>query len=151
MDTASLIIGLVLTLVCAVPLIYIANNQAKNKKKIKDIFNHISQGKYNFSEKETHYKKIFALDKINKGFLFVDLNRETDRSTFIDLSKISSLKIENIEQGEFAQIKYLFKDQSGSLSSVVLYDLQNDNLGKAYWSENEQVAKKWQSAIESSI
>lgn len=151
MDTASLIIGLVLTLVCAVPLIYIANNQAKNRKKIKDIFSHFSQGKYTFSEKETHYKKIFALDKTNKGFLFVDLNRETDRATFIDLSKISSLKIENIEQGEFAQIKYLFKAQSGSLSSVVLYDLQNDKLGKAYWLENEQVAKKWQSAIENSI
>lgn len=153
MDNASLIIGLVLTLICALPLIYIANNQAKNRKKIKEIFNSFSQGKYNFSERETHYKKIFALDKTNKGFLFVDLNKEKDRAFFIDLSDVNSCKVEEIATGnDDSQITFQFKHKSGKANTeIVLYDLKTDKLGKAYWLENEQVAKKWQTAIQDNI
>lgn len=153
MDNASLIIGLVLTLICALPIIYIANNQAKNRKKIKEIFSSFSQGKYNFSERETHYKKIYALDKNNKGFLFIDLNKENDRASFVDLSDVSSCKYEEIVAGtDDSQIALQFKYKSGKPNSeVVLYDLKTDKLGKAYWQENEQFAKKWQDAIQDSI
>jgi len=153
MDNASLIIGLVLTLICALPIIYIANNQAKNRKKIKEIFNSFSQGKYNFSERETHYKKIYALDRANKGFLFIDLNKEKDRASFVDLSDVSSCKYEEISAGnDDSQITLQFKYKSGKLNSdVVLYDLKTDKLGKAYWLENEQFARKWQGAIQDSI
>lgn len=153
MDNASLIIGLVLTLICALPLIYIANNQAKNRKKIKEIFNSFSQGKYNFSERETHYKKIYALDKANKGFLFIDLNKEKDRASFIDLNDVSSCKYEELASGnEDSQITLQFKFKSGNPNSeIVLYDLKTDKLGKAYWIENEQFARKWQGAIQDSI
>lgn len=153
MDNASLIIGLVLTLICALPLIYIANNQAKNRKKIKEIFNSFSQGKYNFSERETHYKKIYALDKTNKGFLFIDLNNEKNRASFIDLNDVNSCKTKEISTGnDDSKIVFQFKYKSGKANSeIVLYDLQNDKLGKAYWQENEQCAKKWQDAIQDSI
>ena len=152
MDNASLIIGLVLTLICALPIIYIANNQAKNRKKIKEIFSSFSQGKYNFSERETHYKKIYALDKTNKGFLFIDLNKENDRASFVDLSDVSSCKYEEITAGNDDQITLQFKYKSGKPNSeVVLYDLKTDKLGKAYWQENEQFARKWQSTIQDNI
>jgi len=153
MDNASLIIGLVLTLICALPIIYIASNQAKNRKKIKEIFNSFSQGKYNFSERETHYKKIYALDKTNKGFLFIDLNKESDRASFIDLSDVSSCKYEEVIAGnDDSKITLQFKYTSGKPNSeVVLYDLKTDKLGKAYWQENEQFAKKWQATIQDSI
>lgn len=152
MDNASLIIGLVLTLICALPIIYIANNQAKNRKKIKEIFSSFSQGKYNFSEREKHYKKIYALDKTNKGFLFIDLNKENDRASFIDLSDVSSCKYEEIVAGTDDKITLQFKYKSGKPNSeVVLYDLKTDKLGKAYWQENEQFARKWQDAIQDSI
>lgn len=152
MDNASLIIGLVLTLICALPIIYIANNQAKNRKKIKEIFNSFSQGKYNFSERETHYKKIYAMDKTNKGFLFIDLNKEKDRVAFVDLSDVSSCKYEEIVAENEDQITLQFKYKSGKPNSeVVLYDLKTDKLGKAYWEENEQFARKWQGSIQDSI
>ena len=152
MDNASLIIGLVLTLICALPIIYIANNQAKNRKKIKEIFSSFSQGKYNFSERETHYKKIYALDKTNKGFLFIDLNKENDRASFVDLSDVNSCKYEEIVAGNDDQITLQFKYKSGKPNSeVVLYDLKTDKLGKAYWQENEQFARKWQSTIQDNI
>lgn len=152
MDNASLIIGLVLTLICALPIIYIANNQAENRKKIKEIFNSFSQGKYNFSERETHYKKIYALDKTNKGFLFIDLNKEKDRASFVDLSDVSSCKYEENVAGNDDQITLQFKYNSGKPNTeVVLYDLKTDKLGKAYWQENEQFARKWQDVIQDSI
>jgi len=153
MDNASLIIGLVLTLICALPIIYIANNQAKNRKKIKEIFNSFSQGKYNFSERETHYKKIYTLDKTNKGFLFIDLNKEKDRASFVDLSDVSSCKYEEITVGnDDSKITLQFKYKSGKPNSeVVLYDLKTDKLGKAYWQENEQFARKWEDTIQDSI
>ncbi|OJX53622.1 MAG: hypothetical protein BGO88_06455 [Flavobacterium sp. 38-13] len=152
MDTASLIIGLVLTLICAVPLIYIANNQAKNKKKVTEIFNHFRQGKYDFSTKETHYKKIYSLDKTNKGFLFIDLNKENDRASFVDLSEVNSCRIEETSSGNNDdKIIFTFKLKNGNTTTIVLYDLETDKLGKAYWQENEQIAKKWQLIVENTI
>lgn len=151
MDTASLIIGLVLTLVCALPLLYIAKNQAKNKRKVKEIFDHFRQGKYDFSTRETHYKKIYALDEINKGFLFIDLNKENDRASFVDLNEVSSCKMEETSSGNDDKILFTFKLKNGNTTTVVLYDLENDKLGKAYWQENEMIAKKWQSIIEKNI
>lgn len=153
MDSASLTIGLVLTLICALPLLYIAKNQAKNKNKIKEIFSHFSQGKYNFSTRETHYKKIYALDKENKGFLFIDMEKENNKVAFVDLSDVSSCKMEEVATGnDNSKIIFSFKHKSGKANSeVVLYDLENDKLGKAYWLENEQIAKKWQLILEKNI
>jgi len=151
MDTASLTIGLVLTLVCVLPLLYIANSQAKNKKKIKEIFDHFRQGKYDFSTRETHYKKIYALDEANKGFLFIDLNKENDRASFVDLQEATSCRVEETSTGNDDKILFTFKLKNGNTNSVVLYDLENDKLGKAYWQENEMIAKKWQSIIENNI
>ena len=37
------------------------------------------------------------------------------------------------------------------IKEIILYDLAIDKLGNAYWIENEQVARKWQSVIEDSI
>jgi len=151
MDNASLFIGLALTLVCALPLIYIANKQAKNRKKIKEIFNSFSQGKYNFSTKETHYKKIYAIDKEKKAFLFVDLDKENDRTNFVDLNEISSCKVEEISAGGSSRIVMIFKAGTKEIKEIVLYDLATDRLGNAYWLENEQFARKWQTIIEDNI
>lgn len=151
MDNASLIIGLVLTLVCALPLLYIASKQAKNKKKIKEIFNSFGQGKYNFSLKETHYKKIYAIDKEKKGFLFVDLDKENDRANFIDLNEVTSCNVEELSTAENSKITMVFKAGTKEVQEITLYDLATDKLGKAYWIENKQFAKKWQTVIEDSI
>lgn len=151
MDNASLFIGLALTLVCALPLLYIANKQAKNRKKIKEIFNSFSQGKYNFSTKETHYKKIYAIDKEKKAFLFVDLDKENDRTNFVDLNEISSCKVEEISAGGSSRILITFKAGVKEIQEIVLYDLATDKLGNAYWLENEQFARKWQTIIEDNI
>lgn len=151
MDNASLMIGLALTLVCALPLFYIINKQAQNRKKVKEIFNSFGQGKYNFLTKETHYKKIYAIDKDKKGFLFIDLDKENDRANFVDLNEVTSCKVDEISAGENSRIVMSFKAGAKEVKEIILYDLATDKLGNAYWLENEQFARKWQTVIEDSI
>ena len=127
------------------------NKQAKNKKKVNEIFKSFGQGKYNFSTKETHYKKIYALDKDKKGFLFVDLDKENDRANFVDLNEVTSCKVDEISAGGSSRIVMNFKAGAKEIKEIILYDLATDKLGNAYWIENEQVARKWQSVIEDSI
>lgn len=151
MDTSSLIIGLVLTLVCAIPLIYIAKNQTKTRNKIKEIFKRYGQGKFNFTTKETHYKKLYALDEKKKGFLFIDLNDNNTEGFFVDLNEITSCKVDEISAGENSRIIMTFKSGTKEIMEIILYDLATDKLGNAYWIENEQVARKWQLLIENNI
>ena len=151
MDKASLIIGLVLTLVCALPLFYIVNKQSQNRKKVNEIFHSFGEGKYNFATNETHYKKIYALDKDNKAFLFLDLDKETDRTHFVDLNEMTSCKVEEISAGRNSRIVMTFKAGAKQTKEIILYDLATDKLGKAYWLENEKFAKKWQTLIEDCI
>ena len=147
MDTSSLIIGLVLILICAFPIIYIAKSQGKTKNKIKDIFNKFHQGKFSFKTKELHFKKLFALDEQNKGFLFANLDTENDESYFVDLNGITSCKVEEITSGSDSKIIMSFKGTKDALE-IILYDLQSDKLGNVYWPGNEQISKKWQKLIE---
>lgn len=147
MDTSSLIIGLVLILICAFPIIYIAKAQGKTKNKIKDIFNKFHQGKFSFKTKELHFKKLFALDEQNKGFLFANLDTENDESYFVDLNGITSCKVEEITAGSNSKIIMSFKGTKDA-QEIVLYDLQSDKLGNVYWPGNEQISKKWQKLIE---
>lgn len=147
MDTSSLIIGLVLILICAFPIIYIAKAQGKTKNKIKDIFNKFHQGKFSFKTKELHFKKLFALDEQNKGFLFANLDTENDESYFVDLNGITSCKVEEITAGSNSKIIMSFKGTKDT-QEIVLYDLQSDKLGNVYWPGNEQISKKWQKLIE---
>ena len=148
MDTSSLIIGLVLTLVCALPIIYIAKAQGKTKNKIKEIFSRYHQGKFIFTTKETHFKKIFALDEQNKGFLFVNLDADHDDTHFVDLNDVTSCRIEQVNIGSNSKIIMHFKSGTKENKEVVLYDLESDKLGNVYWPGNEQIAKKWQKLIE---
>lgn len=148
MDTSSLIIGLVLILICAFPIIYIAKAQGKTKNKIKDIFKKFHQGKFNFKTKELHFKKLFALDEQNKGFLFANLDTENDESYFVDLNGITSCKVEEITTGSDSKIIMSFKSGAKDVQEIVLYDLQKDKLGNVYWPGNEEISKKWKNLIE---
>ena len=146
MDTASLIIGLVMTFVCALPLIYIARSKAKIKKKIKHILETFSLGKFNFKTREMHFKKLYALDEENKGFLFTDLDKEETGTSFIALNEFNSSKIEEVETGTNSKIILYFISSSKN-KEIVLYD-SDDKTGNAYWLENLQIAKKWQTQIQ---
>lgn len=146
MDTSSLIIGLVMTLVCALPLIYIARTQGKTKKKIKQILESFSQGKYNFKTKEVHFKKLYALDEHNKGFLFTDLDKENREVHFIDLTDFNTCRIQETTTGNHSAIILYFTGVKEK-KEITLYD-SIDTSAIAYWAQNEQIAKKWQSLIE---
>lgn len=75
MDTSVTIIGLVLTLIIAIPIFYSIRYSSLNKTKIKSIKQKFSQNnRFNFELMETQNKKVLALDQKNKGFLLMDFN-----------------------------------------------------------------------------
>ncbi len=57
---------------------------------------------------------------------------------------MNSCTIEETAKDGEEKISFLFKLKAGKADArIVLYDLGSDKLGKAYWEENEQIAKKW--------
>lgn len=151
MDTSSLLIGLVLILICALPIIYIINTQNKNKKKKSEIFKMYGQGKYKFKTVENHYRKLYALDTQNKGFLFADLDQPNTEASFIDLTKVNSCRAEETTIGTDARISLHFKSPQRDDEDIILYDSGKDKLGHSYWNENIIIAKKWQQLLEDNI
>jgi len=151
MDTSSLLIGIALILLCALPVLYIINNQQKNKKKKARIFRIYRQDKYNFQTVENHYRKLYALDEQNKGFLFADLDQPESEATFIDLTKVNTARVEETTYGTDARISIHFKSSQKEGEDIVLYDSGKDKLGHAYWNENVIIAQKWQQILQDSI
>lgn len=151
MDTSSLVIGLALLLLCALPIIYIINNQQKNKKKKARIFKMYGQGKYEFSTIENHYRKLYAFDEAQKAFLFADLDQPESEASFIDLTKVTACRAEETTIGTDARISLHFKSSQKEDEEVALYDSGKDKLGHAYWNENVIIATKWQQILQDSI
>lgn len=151
MDTSSLLIGLTLIILCTLPIIYILNNQQKNKKKKAQIFSMYGQGKYNFKTVENHYRKLYAIDEAQKAFLFADLDQPESEATLIDLTKVSTCCAEQTTIGTDAKISLHFKSSQREDEDIVLYDSAKDKLGHAYWNENIIIAKKWQQILQDNI
>ena len=89
MDTAVTIIGLVITILIAIPLYFVIRGNNTDKKKIKAIqalYN--PENTFDFEETEKQNKKVFSIDKKNKALLFIDFNPKETISKFIDLNQI---------------------------------------------------------------
>ena len=89
MDTAVTIIGLVITILIAIPLYFVIRGNNTDKKKIKAIqalYN--PENTFDFEETEKQNKKVFSIDKKNKALLFIDFNPKETLSKFIDLNQI---------------------------------------------------------------
>jgi hypothetical protein len=94
MDTSVNIIGLIILILIGIPLSFAFRSNVINKKKIKAIKKQYSQNeRLNFELTEAQNKKVLALDKKNKGFLFMDFNSEKDSVYFVNLNDTNSCKI----------------------------------------------------------
>ena len=94
MDTSVTIIGLVLTLIIAAPILYNIRSTSLNKSKInaiKDKFSHNNH--FKFETTETLNKKVLAIDEKNKGFLLMDFNSNSENHSFINLNHVQSCKL----------------------------------------------------------
>ena len=156
MDTSITIIGLVLSFLIVIPILYSIRTNSLNKSKITAIKNQYSQnGHFNFDETETLNKKVLAMDAKNKGFLIMDFNPKSESNTFINLNDVQSCKLAVAKDNKNdttnqIDLEFHYKE-SKKTESVPFYKIENDQMGQVCLYEDHQLAKKWKTLIDSCI
>jgi hypothetical protein len=156
MDTSVTIIGLVLTLVIAIPFFYSVRSSSVNKSKIKSIKDQFSQnGHFNFEITESLNKKVLALDEKNKGFLLMDFNSTPEIVSFVNLNEILASKLIVTTENKTnttnkIELEFTYKENKKA-ASALFYKIENDQLGQVRLHEDHQLAKKWKDKIDNCI
>lgn len=156
MDTSVTIIGLILTLIIAIPLFYSMRSTSINKAKIKAIKNKFSQNNhFNFELTATQNKKVLALDEKNKGFLLIDFNAKEEVVSFVDLNTVQSCKLIPTTENNtdtILKIEFEFQYKDGKKTEFIpFYKIENDQIGQVCLYEDHQLAKKWTKMIQNCI
>jgi len=153
MDTAVTIIGLAITLLIGIPLFYMFRSHAANNSKIKAIF--ARYGNFNFTETDQQNKKVLALDKKNKGFVFIDFNSVPETVHFVNLNDVNSVKTISTTEGNtntIVKIEFEFQHkQNQKKENVPFYSIENDQIGQVYLYQDQQLSKKWEKLLANAI
>lgn len=154
MDTAVTIIGLVITILIAIPLYFVIRGNNTDKKKIKAIqalYN--PENTFDFEETEKQNKKVFSIDKKNKALLFIDFNPKETLSKFIDLNQIVGchlLYTTDIKTNKTVKIEFeLLYKRINHKEVFTVYDAKFDPMNQVCLFEDEKLAKNWRQKINS--
>ena len=154
MDTAVTIIGLVITILIAIPLYFVIRGNNIDKKKIKAIqvlYN--PENTFDFEETEKQNKKVFSIDKKNKAFLFIDFNPKETLSKFIDLNQIVGchlLYTTDVKTNKTVKIEFeLLYKRINHKEVFTVYDAKFDPMNQVCLFEDEKLAKNWRQKINS--
>ena len=154
MDTAVTIIGLVITILIAIPLYFVIRGNNTDKKKIKAIqalYN--PENTFDFEETEKQYKKVFSIDKKNKALLFIDFNPKETLSKFIDLNQIVGchlLYTTDVKTNKTVKIEFeLLYKRINHKEVFTVYDAKFDPMNQVCLFEDEKLAKNWRQKINS--
>ena len=154
MDTAVTIIGLVITILIAIPLYFVIRGNNTDKKKIKAIqalYN--PENTFDFEETEKQNKKVFAIDKKNKALLFIDFNPKETLSKFIDLNQIVGchlLYTTDVKTNKTVKIEFeLLYKRINHKEVFTVYDAKFDPMNQVCLFEDEKLAKNWRQKINS--
>ena len=156
MDTSITIIGVVLTLIIAAPILYNIRSNSLNKSKINAIKDQFSQNNhFKFEIADTLNKKVLAIDEKNKGFLFMDFNSNSENHSFINLNEVNSCKLvltteNNSDTTNKIAVEFNYKENKKT-ESVPFYKIENDQMGQICLHEDHQLAKKWKAIFDSHI
>ena len=154
MDTAVTIIGLVITILIAIPLYFVIRGNNTDKKKIKAIqalYN--PENTFDFEETEKQNKKVFSIDKKNKALLFIDFNPKETLSKFIDLNQIVGchlLYTTDVKTNKTVKIEFeLLYKRINHKEVFTVYDAKFDPMNQVCLFEDEKLAKNWRQKIDS--
>lgn len=154
MDTAVTIIGLVITILIAIPLYFVIRGNNTDKKKIKAIqalYN--PENTFDFEETEKQNKKVFSIDKKNKALLFIDFNPKETLSKFIDLNQIVGchlLYTTDVKTNKTVKIEFeLLYKRINHKEVFTVYDAKFDPMNQVCIFEDEKLAKNWRQKINS--
>lgn len=155
MNITVSIIGLVITLIVAIPVYFSMHSQDKNKKKIQKIIDSYSQGNsFRFSLTQTQNKKTLALDETNKKLLLIDLNTPEEHVYFVDLAEVKNCKLvtktSNNRDETIVKIDFVFQNKESQKQDFTFpfYTIENDKIGQVCLYEDQQLAKKWQQSLQ---
>jgi hypothetical protein len=156
MDTSVTIIGLVITLLIAIPLYFIFKSNAIQKKRILSIQAiHNPKNKYNFAITENQNKKVYSIDTLNQAFLFMDFHPKEPFSKLIELNTISSCEIKYIKDVANDLTKkielYFISSTSNIKESITVYNAEYDLINQICEHEDGQLAKKWKKIIDNCL
>ena len=154
MDTAVTIIGLLITILIAIPLYFVIRGNNTDKKKIKAIqalYN--PENTFDFEETEKQNKKVFSIDKKNKALLFIDFNPKETLSKFIDLNQIVGchlLYTTDVKTNKTVKIEFeLLYKRINHKEVFTVYDAKFDPMNQVCLFEDEKLAKNWRQKINS--
>ena len=154
MDTAVTIIGLVITILIAIPLYFVIRGNNTDKKKIKAIqalYN--PENTFDFEETEKQNKKVFSIDKKNKALLFIDFNPKETLSKFIDLNQIVGchlLYTTDVKTNKTVKIEFeLLYKRINHKEVFTVYDAKFDPMNQVCLFEDDKLAKNWRQKINS--
>ena len=154
MDTAVTIIGLVITILIAIPLYFVIRGNNTDKKKIKAIqalYN--PENTFDFEETEKQNKKVFSIDKKNKALLFIDFNPKETLSKFIDLNQIVGghlLYTTDVKTNKTVKIEFeLLYKRINHKEVFTVYDAKFEPMNQVCLFEDEKLAKNWRQKINS--
>ena len=154
MDTAVTIIGLVITILIAIPLYFVIRGNNTDKKKIKAIqalYN--PENTFDFEETEKQNKKVFSIDKKNKALLFIDFKPKETISKFIDLNQIVGchlLYTTDVKTNKTVKIEFeLLYKRINHKEVFTVYDAKFDPMNQVCLFEDEKLAKNWRQKINS--
>lgn len=156
MDTSVTIIGLIITILIAIPLALVFRSNITNKAKIKEIKKQHSQNNhYNFDASETQNKKILSLDPKNKGFLFIDFSYKKETAYFVDLESILLCNLQVTTQSKLGtiskiEIEFVYKNTMKK-EMIPIYNIENHFLDYNCLFEDHKLAKKWVDIINENI
>lgn len=157
MDTSVTLIGLAITLLIGIPLVLVLRSNISNKKKIKEIKNQYSQnGHYDFEETETSNKKIIAIDKKNKGLLFMDFSyKGKETNYFVDLKDIvlcNTLVIKEKDSRTITKIEIeLIHKDTMKKEMIPIYNIENHFLDFNCLYEDHKFGVKWTNIINDNL
>jgi hypothetical protein len=156
MDTSVTIIGLLITILIAIPLFFVFRSNVLNKNKIKAIKKQYSQNNhFNFEFTESQNKKVLALDKKNKGFLLIDFNAEKEFVYFVNLNDVHSCKLvptTEIKSDTILKLEFEFDHkETKKKEQILFYTIENEILDQVCLHEDHQLAKKWIQIIQDCI
>lgn len=155
MDTPIMIIGLVLTLVVAVPIYFVLRAQKVDKNQISTLFaQHSQNNKYQFELIANQGRKVLGVDSQKKGLLFIDLNLKEPFVTFHDLEQSQSCEVATSgPQGKsniLKKIEWIFLSKNGKTTdnSIIFHDSDKNYIVPVYAHEELKLAQEWQQTIQ---
>ena len=150
MDTISLILGLGLLALFAIPIIYlILKSNAQTSKVKQRAYDFATQNKLKIDEFEQVGTTIIALDVSNKKIIFSNAEGE-DQFEIIDLTQYATIQLQqDLQAGNSEKIQFLALNfaarQKQSTKSICFYDEAGSDIIAP--EIRLQQARKWETKI----